>query len=77
MRLNLNKVNENDYETQSQLDGIDNETQSQLELAWVQGYEKSSPCSDSIPHKYHILSFKKNIMISLNISLRFTILLHG
>jgi len=29
MRLNLNKLNANDSETQSQLDGIDNETQSQ------------------------------------------------
>jgi hypothetical protein len=73
MRLNLNKLNENDYEIQSQLDGIDNETQSQ----WGRGYGKSVACSDSIAHKYHILSFKKKFMISLNISLRFTILLYG
>jgi len=65
MRHSLNK-NVNDLKTHSQ-----------LESAWVQGYEKSHDCRDSIAHKYHILSFKKKFMISLNISLRFTILLHG
>ena len=71
-------VNDIDSKTHSHLvNDTDSETHSQLELAWVQGDEKSIAPSDSIAHKYHILSFKKNIMISLNISLRFTILLHG